>query len=175
MRRSARLVSLVIVVLLGVAVLGPRPNTRAQGGTPAAFADHPIVGEWVSAPLGTRDATDHPETPRVLLVFHEDGSFKELYANKAADFGGVWRATGPETVELTAVTYIRDASDAFAGSLLIHGDLDVDEAGDALTGSATLSYIAPDGSDTVAWGPDPVSATRMAAEAMGTPVATPTS
>ena len=163
MRRTLVLVPVLAVALAGWVALG-RGGTSAQDATPAALADHPIVGAW----LLDVDADD-PANPPALAIFHDDGTY--LQADPDGSNGvGTWEATGPTTAALTAIFHGQDETGGFAGATTARGTVEVDEAGEALTAEYTLDFGGPDGTSAGEIGPATATAERIAVEPMGTPV-----
>src|SRR5919106_136194 len=126
MRRFAMLLSVVVVVLLGSAVVLSRPSASAQEATPtgmAATSTHPVVGTWELT--GELAGNTFP----ILAMFHADGTYQELYPWGAVFFG-VWKPTGERTAEGTIVAY------EYVDDRLLRGEgrwtAEVDETGNAI-------------------------------------------
>jgi hypothetical protein len=124
---------------------------------------HPLVGTW----LVDDDADDPTNAPEVS-TFTAEGAY---ITADAAGFSnvGVWEATGERTAALTFLVP-RMEGDAFAGTLVVRAAIEVDETGDAFTAQYTIEFVTPDGTKSGEYGPGAATATRITAEARGTPV-----
>jgi hypothetical protein len=133
-------VSIFAVILLGVFALAFTPVT-AYDATPAARAEHPVVGAWWTA----NDAPG-PGVNTATAVFHADGTYLEVDPNIGVGVGA-WQATGERTADLIAVYQDIDPDPARAapGTVTVRKSVDVDEAGNAFTGSLTVEVRIPDG------------------------------
>ena len=123
---------------------------------------HSLVGTWL---LDT-DADDPTNAPEVV-VFTADGAYISVDAEGFPSLG-VWEASGERSATLTLVSPGME-EDAFAGTFMVRATIDVDETGDAFTAQYTGEFVEPDGTGTGEYGPGTATATRIAAEAMGTP------
>lgn len=158
MRGLGVLVLLAAVLVAGVA-LGRGAGTSAQDATPAAMAEHPLVGAWV-VDSSAEDPSDAP----AVAVISADGSLIDTEG-----VAGTWRATGPRTASSTFVI----VSDDGAGSVVIRGSFEVDEAGETWTQPYSFTVVAADGT-VLASGRDTARARRIPVEpveAEGTPLA----
>jgi hypothetical protein len=167
MRRFHVLLSIVAVVLLGILALHAQPVVVAQAATPTTMNGHPLVGTWL---LDT-DADDPANAPEVT-VFTADGAYISVDAEGFPSLG-VWEARGERSATLTIVSpglEEEEEDGAFAGTFMVRATIDVDESGDAFTAQYTCEFVAPDGTGTGEYGPGTAMATRVAVEAMGTPV-----
>jgi len=91
--RRIGVVLLAVVIMAGAWIAGGGAFTTAQDATPAAMAQHPIVGTWTLAIEGE-------EYPSTLDVFSADGTYVE--ASSIDGFGaGAWEPTGENTANLT--------------------------------------------------------------------------
>jgi hypothetical protein len=151
MRRFSILLPALVVVLLGSAVVILRPSAAAQEATPtgmATMAMHPVVGTWeLTGELGD-------ETFPILVMFHADGTYQELYP-WGAIFVGVWKPTGERTVEGLNVGYglVDDRLERGEG----RWTAEVDETGNTVhTDGTFVARFVDDGSITLAVeGPSP--------------------
>ena len=170
MRRFAVLLSVVVIVLLGSAVVLSRLPATAQEATPSGAADmasHPVVGGWrVTVDLG--GGVTSPD----LQVFHADGTYTEVLPAGSV-LVGVWRPTGDRTATLTVYeNYLMDDRLVQAEGRFT---VEVDETGNALTEEGTFVGLFEDGSVAVAF-ESPATGTRMEVlpvEPLGTPVLPP--
>ena len=166
MRRVSMLVVVVAIVLAGLYAVGrPARGTVAQDGTPAAMGAHPVVGTWL---LDT-DADDPANAPEVV-IFTGDGGYISVDAEGGTGLG-VWEATGEGTAVLTLVSPFGD-EEGFFGTFTIRATVEVDAAGEAFTAEYTGEFTDPAGTGTGEYGPSLATATRIVAEAPGTPVGT---
>ena len=133
-------VSVFAVILLGVFALAFAPVT-AQVATPDAQTEHPVVGAWWTA----NDAPG-PGVNTATAVFHADGTYLEVDPNIGVGVGA-WQATGERTADFIAVYQDIDPDPARAapGTVTVRKSVDVDEAGNAFTGSLTVEVRIPDG------------------------------
>jgi hypothetical protein len=165
MRRFGLLLSVVAVLLLGVVALRLLPVTVAQEATPTAMTGHPLVGTWL---LDTN--ADDPANAPDVVVFTADGAYISVDAEGFPSLG-VWEASGERTATLTIVSPgVEEEDGAFVGTFMIRATGEVDETGDVFTAQYTGEFVEPDGTGTGEYGPGTATATRIAAEAMGTPV-----
>jgi hypothetical protein len=127
-------------ILLGMFALAFYPAT-AQDATPTARAAHPVVGAWWSA----NDAPG-PGVQTATAIFHVDGTYLEVDPNIGVGLG-VWQATGERTADLIAVYQDIDPDPAIAapGTVTVRKSVEVDEAGNAFSGSLTVEVRIPDG------------------------------
>jgi hypothetical protein len=166
MRRFSLLLSVVAVMLLGGGALHFHPVAVAQEATPTAMTGHPLVGTW----LLDVDADDPTNAPDVT-VFTADGAYISVDAEGFPSLG-VWEASGERSATLTIVSpglEEEEEDGAFAGTFMVRATIDVDETGDAFTAQYTGEFVEPDGTGTGEYGPGTATATRIAAEGMGTP------
>ena len=159
MRRLAVLASVLVVLTGLVAYARGTADTAAQDATPAAMADHPVVGGW-------RWENVTPEGTFVsYAVFHPDGTYVEA-SNFAGVAIGVWAATGERSAALTEVFQDIDPSvDGFApGTGTVWVAVEVDETGNAISARAEVELRAPDGTVTFRGAGIELRATRLAVE-----------
>ena len=133
-------VSVFAVSILSLIILAFNPAT-AQVATPATRTDHPVVGSWWSA----NDAPG-PGVQTATAIFHADGTYLEVDPNIGVGVG-VWQVTGERTADLIAVYQDIDPDPAIAapGTVTVRKSVEVDEAGNAFTGSLTVEVRIPDG------------------------------
>ena len=155
MRRFSVLL-LSAIVLLGTVLTGGGAFATAQD---TDFADHPLVGPW---DLDTD--TENPENPRSWASFTADGTY--LQVDVDGPVIGVWEPTGDATGVLT-FSFVDE--DGTTGT--VRGSLEVAPDGQSVTATYTLEFVDPSGQSSGEIGPGTAEATRMEAEAPGTPVA----
>ena len=116
-------------------------SVTAQVATPAARTQHPVVGAWWTA----NDAPG-PGTNTATAIFHADGAYLEVDPNIGVGIG-VWQATGERTADLTAVYQDINPDPAVAapGTVTVRKSVEVDEIGEAFTGSLTVEVRIPNG------------------------------
>jgi hypothetical protein len=154
--------SAVVVLLFGTLVaLG---GAAAQEATPVARNGHPLVGVWL---LDT-DAEDPANAPEVT-VFTADGAYISVDAEGFPQLGA-WDATGEQTATLTLLSPGVEEDGTFYGTFLIRAAVEVDASGEAFTAEYTGEFVDPAGAGGGEYGPGTATATRIAIEAMGTPV-----
>jgi hypothetical protein len=139
MRRPVA-VSVFAFIILIVFALAVDPVT-AHDATPAARADHAVVGAWWTA----NDAPG-PGVQTAAAIFHADGTYLEVDPNIGVGIG-VWQATGERTADLIAIYQDIDPDPAVSapGTVTVRKTVEVDETGDTFTGSLTVEVRIPDG------------------------------
>ncbi|CAA9561617.1 MAG: hypothetical protein AVDCRST_MAG59-2615 [uncultured Thermomicrobiales bacterium] len=163
MRRSAVLLPVAAVFLLGLAAAGPLAGSAAQEATPAASAGHPVVGAWV-----VDSTAENPADAPAVAVIAADGTLIDTEG-----VAGTWRATGPRTAATTFVLVLGEERLPGGGSVVIRGELEVDAAGEGWTSPYSFTVVAPDGT-VVGSGRDTAVGRRVPVEpvaAEGTPLA----
>ncbi len=153
---------LTLIGLVAIMVNGS-PVAVAQEASPAAGADHPIVGSWR---LDTDTA--NPTNPMTLAVFTSDGVYFQVEPLDGPGPGssvgvGSWEPTGETTGDMTFVIVI-------GTSLTVVVRASIDSAdGESLTATATSELIQPDGTSSGEMGPVFVEGTKISVEPQGTP------
>lgn len=162
---------------LAIALAGASHLAAAQGVTPAAMANHPIVGVWmVATPIGPS-----------LAVFAADGT--NIQGVTTAQTGpqgvtftgaqvGTWAPTGPRSIHFTGVQLHTDINGTFTGTVTIDGHPRVSEDGQSfIDDSPETTVTIRDANNTVVnviKGGPPATGNRMGVGSPGFPVATPT-
>ena len=167
MRRFTVLLSIVVVVLLGRAVVFSWPPAAAQEATPTGMATHPLVGLWRTV------VTNQGDTPFASLsTFHADGTYTEVLPDGGV-LSGLWQPVDERTATVTAyLTYFMDDRMVNAEIRLT---VEVDETGNVLTEEGTVVGLYEDGSVALAVD-SPAMGTRLEVlpvEPLGTPVFPP--
>jgi hypothetical protein len=123
---------------LGLALAATTHHASAQDATPTAMAGHPVVGTWII----DRDPDSTAAAP-TLNVFTADGGI----IDPVIGVGGLWQATGPRTLNFTLVGITAETlAGGGAGSyVVIRGSSEVDDAGESITGTASVTVVAADG------------------------------
>ncbi len=164
MRRFAVLVSVLTIALLGLAVAGGSAvGSAAQDATPAALAEHPLVGTWIV----DTEVDNEADAPSVT-VFGADGTVLDASADGAT--AGTWEATGSSTATVVLVGVFEE--EGFGGSYYVRIEIEVDEAGETFEGPYTFTVVAADGT-VLETGELMAQGTRLhvpPAEAAGTPL-----
>jgi hypothetical protein len=135
---------------LGFAVaIGP---AAARQATPGAMSGHPLVGTWIMD-FGDGSAP-------VINAFTSDGIFVD------AGFGitGVWESTGPTS---GAFTWALILQEEFSGYLVVSGEIEVDQTGDAWTNTFADTTVAADGTVIDTGVPSTATAKRLRIAAAG--------
>ena len=117
---------------LGVSLAAVR-HASAQDATPSALAVHPIVGTWII----DRDITTATEAPSIVVVTADGGVI-----DPSQGVAGAWQATGERTVLWTLVGTLPENG----GTIIVRSTPEVDESGMNLTGTDSVTIVAPDGS-----------------------------
>lgn len=115
-------------------------------GTPTASAGHPVVGSWIVDVTFQRDA---PIDVTSLITYGADGTV--LVANAGLIPGipagtgitfteshGAWAATGDRSADATFVFLTIDQVGAVDSINTVHTSVEVDDAGNAYVGGATV-------------------------------------
>jgi hypothetical protein len=138
MRRLIICLSLAFVVLTGLVAMMGR-STRAQESTPAAMADHPVVGGW----HWENDLGDGA-TLSTYAAFHPDGTYVESFGEDGTDVG-VWKPTGARTADLTLYSADGDPDPDVTVPVVSRLAIEVDETGNAITAEGTYQGLGEDG------------------------------
>ncbi len=166
MNRSNALAAVALAALLSLAgfvAIGPaHADISAQDVTTQG---HPLVGTWL---VDNDQDTDTNLPENVTLT--SDGGLIDVQGSEAVL--GVWEATGPTTANVTFSGYSSDESGAYAGGYTVRASVEVGTDGNSFSGQYTIEGLNPDGTTTGQAGPGTVTATRVMAEAPGTPVMT---
>lgn len=166
MNRSNAFAAVALAALLslvGLVAIGPaHADTGAQDATTQG---HPLVGTW----LVDNDPTAEDNLPE-NITFTSDGTLIDVQGSETAL--GVWAATGATTANVTFSAYQGDDSGAYYGGYMVRAAVEVSADGNSFSGQYTIELLNPDGSMSGQAGPGMVTATRVMAEAPGTPVMT---
>lgn len=179
MHRASIFVSIIAVVLLGLIALDRTAPSAAQDASPMA-GEQGFTGAWrvtvtpdqgpPGMGVGTLGA-DGTIVTSVQPVVPSPGAPGGVIFTSAGQ--GVWEATGPETAILTFVVVAADGQGNRFGTQTVRASITLGADGQAFSGEASQTISDPAG-NTVATMPGTVQATRIVAEAPGTPaVATP--
>lgn len=162
--RTRSLVALLVGLFLTAAlIVAPLPGATAAQATPTTTSS-PLVGAWE---LQTQ--TGNPSHPPSVAVFHPDGTYYESDAD-GSDGAGAWQMTGPTTAILTIVFHGTDEKGGYVARIVVRATVTLDASGNSFTAPYTIEFITPDGKSTGQLGPVTATATRIMAEAPGTPV-----
>ena len=129
---------------LGLA-LGSVDHAVAQAASPAALADHPLVGTWVVH-------FEDPAEPPAVAIWGADGSFVDA----ANGHTGAWQATGPRSGLHTWVHVFAEN----ANYVVVSGTIEVDASGESWTQPYSSMVVAADGT-VLNTGSGKVSAKRL--------------
>ena len=166
MNRSNALAAVALAALLslvGFVAVGPvHADISAQDVTTQG---HPLVGTW----LVDNDPAAENNVPE-NITFTSDGTLIDVQGSDTAL--GVWEATGATNANVMFTLYYGDDNDVFAGGYTVRASVEVGADGNSFTGQYTIEVLNPDGTTTGQAGPGTVTATRVIAEAPGTPVMT---
>ena len=179
----AGLVTYVASVLLVLRVLIAPGEILAQesGGAATPAADgQGVVGAWAVI-VAVEGAPEFPvfqtyEAGGTVLslglpAFHaEPGSPVEtIYTTPGA---GVWENTGPGAYAVTIAIGYGDVDGNLLAVETVRGDLELDETGDAFTGTSTFVAVDPAGT-MIYEGIATFSGTRITVQEAGTPLTVP--
>lgn len=164
MRRFVLPLVVSACILAFAGLVAGLPRATAQQGTPAATGGNPLVGAWI---LNTNPSDPH--NPVSAVVFSPDGTYQQLDAGGSAG-AGTWQATGADTAILTIVFPQQDAKGNAAGILRVRASISVAADGASFTAPYTLEFVDASGKSSGQLGPGTATATRITAEAPGTPV-----
>ena len=141
---------LVAAILVGVFGLSRAVGSASQQDTAA----HPLVGTWVVDP-----EINDPANPPSFDAFMADGTMVNIGSDGASV--GTWEATGPRTATMTFAGLIEGNDGAF---FILRGNLEVDEAGETLTGSHSFTIVGADGTVMAAFQGEGAQGTRLHSE-----------
>jgi hypothetical protein len=151
---------LSLVVLLGTLMGGIHLATAQETGSPD-YAGHPLVGTWFLEV----DAGDGDTSCPSQVAFTDDGGYIDVDCEGTVILG-TWEPTGETTATMTFTSYDE------AGGYRVRGSVEVAADSQAFTAEFTLELIDPaSGEGLGQYGPGMGTATRLIAEAPGTPVA----
>ena len=156
--RPAAITVIVVVLAFGAARIAGAQDTETD-------AVHPLVGTWL---LDTD--VDDPENPPEVDIFTADGGAIGVESGGSVT-PGVWEATGDNTATVTFMSPDGD-EETYFGLFVVRASVEIDESGDAFSGTYTFDIVDPDGNATGEYGPGGVSGTRISAEAPGDPIGT---
>jgi hypothetical protein len=97
------------------------------------MAGHPILGSWVII----RNVANPTEAP-VVADFTADGGFIDPGQGTA----GAWEPSGPNSAAITIVPFIDGGAGGYG---VVRGEWTIDESGDAMSGTASVTILTPDG------------------------------
>ena len=157
--RSAAIALLVVVLAIGAARIAGAQDSSSDATV------HPIVGTWL---LDTD--VDDPANPPEVDIFSADGGVTSVESTGGVILG-TWEATGDSTATITFVSPVVE-EETYLGIFMIRADVEVAEGGDTLEATYTFEIVDPDGNSAGEYGPGQAAATRITAEAPGTPVGT---
>jgi hypothetical protein len=159
--------SAAIVVALALALAALTPVVMAQEDA----AEHPLVGAWVldATPAASLDPTPAAsgEEPYVMLIAGPGGT---LINDSLDGVGyGAWAPTGERTAILTILTQSVEPDTGY-GFFTIRASVVVAPDGQSFTGTWTIEFPRGEGQARQEYGPGEISAERIEAEELGTPV-----
>lgn len=138
MHRVSLALSLLVVMLLGLATLGrgavAQDATETAELTLATREGHPLVGSWI--------VTEPGGTPSIV-TFTSDGTATDIETETAA--AGGWEATGDDTANVTFVGFF--TGESFSVYFVIRASITVGADGD--TFEAPYSGTVVDNTGTV--------------------------
>jgi hypothetical protein len=146
------------------------PTTTSSTAAPAApqpsepgvsTVDHPLVGAWV--------LTDQADPAPTVVAFSSDGVYQQTDVEGSSGYGS-WEATGATTAALTFRQHFVQEDGSFASSI-IRAVIQVGLDGQTFTAQYTLELNGAAGAPVGQHGPGAATATRIAVEPMGSPVA----
>lgn len=151
----------LLLSLVGIIAIGWSPGpTNAQE---ASMQGHALVGTWLVDNDPDSD-TNLPET----ISFSSDGTLVDVQGSDVTL--GVWQPTGPSTATVTFTQYWADDNGDYAGGSVVRASVEIAADGNSFTAQYNVEILNPDGTSTGQAGPGTVTATRVVAEAPGTPV-----
>lgn len=145
MLRVVALVSVIALTVAGTVALSSQSRAGAQDTSPVGMAGHPVVGGWFWENSSTDPFDDS------FAVFHADGTYVEETPYIGTGIG-VWEATGERSADLLIVFQdIEGGLDPTAPAAFVPGtftlrlSLQVDKAGNAISGTGPIEIRAQDG------------------------------
>lgn len=169
----------VLVVACLIGLVGSSLNAVAQDSTPDA-GEQGIEGSWVvivavdggfTFPVfQTYDSDGNTTSPGLPAFAAEPGDPVEtIYTSGGV---GAWESTGPGTYRGTIVLMYGDVDGILLAVETVNFDVELDETGDAFTGSATFIAVDPAGA-TLYEGTATLTGTRITIQEPGVPVMVP--
>jgi hypothetical protein len=131
-----------------------------QSSSSTDYSGHPLVGSWF-----VDIWPDDPDQPPQLVRLSTDGGVV-ITAVGGLSGVGVWSPAGERSGTVTFSVWLPQGK-----RLLVRARADVALDGDSFSGPYTNEFFPPTGESTGEIGPSMATATRMAVEAPGTPVA----
>jgi len=166
MNRTKVLTAIAFAALLSLvgllAIAGSPGLTRAQDDS---MQGHALVGAW----LVDSDSSSDINVPE-NMIFSSDGTLVDVQGSDVTV--GVWEATGPSTATITFSAYFTDDNGDYNGGYTVRAAGELSADGNSFTATYTVESLNPDGTTSGQAGPGTVTATRIMAEAPGTPVMT---
>ena len=165
-RRAALTVAGAAAAALG---LGQRHPVAAQESTPAAMANHPLVGTWAVATTGGVVPQTHGPDGSFISAFPPSYVDPALGLTFQGPGLGRWESTGARSGRFTFLQALSDAAGAYAGTFQLAADLEASEDGQTWAGTGGGAHIVVrDATYTVTLDQmfpidPPVTATRMGA------------
>jgi hypothetical protein len=149
----------------------------AQEATPAAMANHPMVGAWMaSTPSGLAPGIFSPDGTVVVSVPATANS--PLGTTYVSTSVGTWEPVSERGIHFTAVQLHSDANGTYVGSITVDGHPVVSEDGQSIVDDSpesgpTIRDAQGIVLDVLRGGP-PVTGIRMGVGAPGFPEVSPT-
>lgn len=131
-----------------------------QGSSSPDYTGHPLIGSWF---VDIRP--EDPDKPPELALLSADGGVVVTAVGGLSGVG-VWGPVGERSGIVTFSVWLPDAN-----RLVVRASAEVAPDGQSFRGPYTNEFFPPTGGSTGEVGPGMATATRMAVEAPGTPVA----
>ena len=137
-RRAALTVAGAAAAALG---LGQRHPVAAQESTPAAMANHPLVGTWAVATTGGVVPQTHGPDGSFISAFPPSYVDPALGLTFQGPGLGRWESTGARSGRFTFLQALSDAAGAYAGTFQLAADLEASEDGQTWAGTGGGAHI----------------------------------
>jgi hypothetical protein len=177
--RRIPVVVVVAATLLGGALLGGLSVARGQEASPPAI--HPLVGSWLVAVTleGQEPGSGSPPATTSLVTFFADGNVLVANAGQLPSLPpgsglffteghGQWAGTGDRAARASVVSLVLDQTGGLSSTTTVSTTVEVDDTGNAYTGTLTIGSTSSTGTDMGAQQAT-VEATRIQTEPAGTP------
>ena len=133
MRRRSVLASAVTGALAGAFTINRA--TTAQEATPAALANHPLVGTWaVITPGGVVPQTHHADGS-IIAAFPPNFVDPDLGLTFQGSALGQWESTGERSGRFTFIQAFSDGAGAYVGTFQLTAELEASEDGQSWSGT----------------------------------------
>ena len=166
MRRRSVLVSGLTGAFASAFAVGR--TTMAQEATPAALAEHPLVGTWAVGTTGGVVPQTHGPDGSFIAAFPPNYVDPALGLTFQGPGLGRWESTGARSGRFTFLQTLSDGAGTYIGTFQLAADIETSEDGQTWSGTNEARIIVRDASNVVTFDQvvtfdTPVTATRIGA------------